>query len=701
MGLFLEESADEFRPRVLEVLLGPGKPNEPEVQARILPWGAPDPQLDSVGRLGGSALAMALCLGDVRAKRPLPGLLCAVGSAVIRSLPTASRATLAGVAPLSNSYVESQVGGGFAHRLGAVAEALVIRGELPAARGRLLVISETGSARLETHEELEGLDVPDRGRYLRERFPLASGLCVGRAAARGVRFASVATLEDPPSFAGRGGLGTRLAATGLCAVLVEGESTPEAVELERLPELLATSPHLRARGRGGTFELFEAFAARGDLPVEFGARSDFAERLSQRQSCPGCPTACRHVLKLGERRVAGRFSASFPLGAQLGLTSAEEELALLVACNGEGLDASETGATLAVLANARDAGTLRGPSLRGDVEALRSEIVQLGSGLGAEGATVLAEQLALPDPVQASRGNAARATSDLAALLGQCVSTRGSDPMRAFPFLSENGGDVERLAQLVAPLELPAGSFDSKNPAGKGRLVWWHENLANVIDVSGFCSFSFAGLVGDGFADLDDMSRWLDIPGLASGGEALLAAGATLTLLQRELAELLGEELGSDRPDWARARLDLPGMWDEYRVLRGLDPEGRVTSEARDALGSLDLARLGFAALRASPSSSIDEEAPVSATWPGRVGLRAGGVLAQHLGEDASYAGPLPLALGALLRELARLYPGAQPWLWRGSDSAVSVYRDGSRLSLGDPVANGEVLDLVVAISGG
>ncbi len=698
--MFLEEKGAEFRPRVLEVLLGPSEAGVAVVEGRLAPWTSTDPVLDSIGAMGGSALALSISLEDVRAGRQAPALLCTVGSAARRGLPTASRATLAGIAPLSNTYVDSQVGGGFALRLVAIADGLVVRGQLPYVPGRVLLIDAAGGVSLGEYPELADLELSERGAFLRAAHPLARGLCVGVAAERGVCFASVATLADPPSFTGRGGLGARLGQAGLSAVIVEGEEPAEPLTAPQLVNALAASPHLRARGTGGTFELFEAFAARGDLPAEFGERSTYGERLSQRQSCPGCPTACRHVLKVGEGRVAGRFSGSFPLGRQLGLESAGDELELLAACNAVGVDAGEAGAVLVVLAEARRRGSSQGALLLGDLEALRAEILGLdGQGAG-RGALALAQELDLDDVPRTIRGSAARPVSDLAALLGQCVSTRGNDPMRAFPFLSESGGDPARLARLVAPLELPATSFDPTDPAGKGRLVWWHENLANAVDVSGFCAFSFAGLVGDGFADLDDMSRWLAIPGLRAGGESLLAVGASLALLQRELAQRLGETPGADLPSWARETLERPGLWDEYRLLRGLEADGRVSRGAREKLGDLDLARHGQDRLPSVGPSPVVPEEPRE-RCSGRVTVHAGGLLAEHLGDAASYEGELPLSLGGVLRGLAGQHPGAHTWLWRGGETAVSVYRDGQRLALSDLVSNGDRLDLVVAISGG
>lgn len=693
MGMFLEESGAGFRPRVLEVQLGGA---QGEVFTRLGPWTDPDPLLARIATLGGSALSLAMHLARVRRAEPCDGIVLAVGCAVRRRLPTAARATLGGISPLTGLYAESQVGSELAARLVQVADGLHVHGRFGQSAGACLVIDGDGAARIERLPELDPLSLPERCAFLRERFPQASGLCTANAGEVGVPFASLATLTEPPSYTGRGGLGARLGGMGLSAVLLELELAPEGGRTTDWSQALADSPHLQARGLGGTLELRDAFAARGDLPARSGA--SFRDTLASRQSCPGCPTACRHILKTGGGSLAGRFSALHPLGEALGLTEARDSLALLEACNAVGVDAGETGAALGVL-------VLGGPQpggavLRGNVQGLIEEVQDIPQSTIVLGSVVLARVSGLRPATPVVRSSAIREVSDLAALLGQCVSLRGSDPLRSFPFLAENGGDERRLARLVAPLELPPEAFDGKHPAGKGRLVWWHENLANVVDASGFCAFSAAGLLGDGFGDLDDLARWLELPGVEPNGNALQALGASLVLLQRELAQSLGDVAGADVPEWFEARAAQPGMWDEYCAVRGLDEEGRVLPWARQALGTLALLHGGVERLKPVPASVAPKD-PAPARAPGKLELRASGPLASALGEVALHACEMPLSVAALLRLLAERHPSAALWLWRDGDCATSVYRAGARLAHHELLRDGDSLDLVVAISGG
>ncbi len=736
----MEEVASTFRPRVLDVRLG-GLPGGSTASA-CESWHDDDPVLDGIGRLGGAALALGLCLQDarrgargllkgredelqlVRARRDareLPFVL-AVGDAVRRGLPTAARATVAGIAPLSGLFVDGQIGGSLARRLARQLDAMVIRGRTEV-RGAVLVLDAEGEVRLAVHEQLTTLNVRSRVQLLREVYGECGGLVLGPAAESGVAYASLANLSDPPSFVGRGGLGARFAASGLCALVVLGDEVAASADGEALRAELKRSPLLFARGVGGTFELLGASAVSdtphgGDASYEEGVRAarelerQAARGIRQRHACAGCPTACRHVVerasaasKSTPSTQAARFSSTHALGTSLGLAQFDDSLALLAVCDELGIDARAAGAALALLAEAREQGRAPGPKLWGERDACLDELRKLADPRQrsqlAQGARALSIELGMQDTLREAKGLAARPVKPLAALLGQCVSSRGSDPMRSFPFLAESGGDTTRLQALFAPLELPPGSFDPRDPAGKGRLVWWHENLAALIDTSGFCAFSAAGLVGDGLWDLERLALHLAPPSLQPTGRALLAAGATIVLLQRELAALLGGEHAADQPGWAAEELALPGMYDEYAALRGLDARGAVEPEARALLGHEALLDLGLSRL-APVVSAVGIEDPAERR-PGTVQVRAFGALGDALQQEGaalrgrfSLDGHYPLRVAVLLEVLASAYPEQQALI-----TCAAVHRAGALLSMQELVHDGDVLDLVVAISGG
>jgi aldehyde:ferredoxin oxidoreductase len=496
---------------------------------------------------------------------------------------------------------------------------------------------------------------------------------------------------------------------GLTAIAVRASPVEPDTGSDRsdLTRLLARSPRLRARAEGGTLEVAGALAASGNLggtgfagamstedARAWSAGLDTKDR--SRKGCAGCPTPCGFVFERGfpgedAHRLGARFGALFALGPNLGLDRAEDALALLFACDGAALDAIETGAVLALLFRARETGRLPGapgPAPRSNPEALLGLIEDLVERLGdgrwlALGASEMARELGLASEVRAARGQGARADASLAAILGQCAGVRGSDPMRTFPFLLSDASPA-RLRELLAPIPLPRGAEDPRDPAGKGRIVWWHENLMAAIDASGFCAFSAAGL---------------------------LAAGASIVAVARDLNRRFGARVEDDFPPWARADLERPGMWPEYAAMRGLDSSGGPSAETWSRLASESILEVGLEmGARVDPEASLHAPRPASTPGlvreKGRVSLRCSGPLARAL-EAPSRDGivrldvDLPASLREVLAAAAKERPRALRHLLQQGEPIPAAYRASRRLGPDDLVVDGDELDLVVALSGG
>jgi len=660
-------------------------------RARRVGWSSTDPLVDLVGTFGGSALALAIVADDARMGRVDAPFVIAVGDAVRRGLPTAARACVASRAPLTGRYADGHVGGRMGVHLAGHAAALVIRGSI-GARDRVLVIDEDGAVRIDHVDGLTELDVPGRLVRLRREFPRSALLACGAAGDARIPFASLANESDPPSFVGRGGMGAVLGGLGLVAIVVASAALPRAVDtLERgdppSSAVLLESARLRARALGGTFE-----SRGGDVPTDPG----------DRKGCRGCPTPCGYVFERATGAIGARQSAIEALAVPLGLTRFEDALTLLARCDALGVDAKEVGLALALLVESRTTSV----PLAGDVAALLRVLddVPTRRGLGARiaaGSSALARELGLDAPL--TRGGAARADSDLASLLGQCISTRGADPMRTFAFLAADVPDRRRLARLVAPWNLPAHAEDPRAPAGKGRLVAWTESFLAVVDASGFCAFSAAALLADGIVDLDELARWIAPDGvrreLGDDGRALIAAGATIALVQRDLARVHGSSGDEDRPRFAAADLDRPGMLDEYRRFRGLDAEGRPTDAARRAAGTLAVLDLhGEVAEVAEP---IQPSPPRVARHRGHVVVRATGPLGVALGSPRRVELELPASLVEVLDAASVSDPDLRSWLVREGRALPIAVRDDRRLAIDDRIADGDELDLVLALSGG
>jgi aldehyde:ferredoxin oxidoreductase len=715
----------------------------PGPYARAAPCGGP--------ALGLALLAAALGWPDTDLERP--ALALAVADGVRRGLPTAARVSVHGIGVLHGRYSEGQAGGDLAAALCAFADAVVLVGRAQL-EGAVLVIdarANRASVRLESGVALAGLDP----RATWERLQRLHGACAvlrsGPAAEHGVRFASLAAGGAQASFVGRGGLGTRFAQLGLKALVVRGgddaahtrtgaesdastnaradasagAGTNSSAVADRaadpvasgdaLVRLLSRSPRLLARSSGGTLELFHAYGARGELGPGSAAYGhalarEAEQRADVRHGCRGCPTPCGWEFRTdsgsGQR---AHFGATLALGPALGITSLAEQLDLLGACDRAGLDAREMGALLALQCE-RDA------RLRGDARALRERIERLARGAdrdpaSAHGALAYARAHGLVERLAHAQGQSARAERSLAAQLGQATSAGGSDPLRSFPFLAAPEGAHERTRELVAPLPLGPGALDPFDPRGKGRLVWWHENLAAAFDLSGFCAFSGGALLADGMCGLDELARAVAPPNVLArapeqAAQAWLAAGADLAVLRRALDDTRRLTASEELP----SALLHAGMAPEYARCRGLTAEGRLEAGVLAAVGSLRAAQPWEALEAETPEAAVagaTTAAPLSVEPPriearrlGRIHCRAVGPLGAAL--DPSWTLELPCRLREALEHAAGVHPSATTHLFDAQRGVrVAVFRAGARIGPDELVQAGDTLDLVSAISGG
>jgi aldehyde:ferredoxin oxidoreductase len=693
----------------------------------VTPFQSPHAGLARLGRCGGAALAVALVSEEARLGRE--ALVIAVGDAVRDGLPTAARATVAGRGALTGLYSEGQVGSDLARRLSGVADALVLTSSEPrAARGDVLVVGESG-LELRRLPRLVGLAPDAAHRELERELGPSAALLVGPAGERGLALASLAACSSgtlssgggPPHFVGRGGLGALLGRLGLKAVAVTAREPGSSARSGELVAALLASPRLLARAEGGTLELFAVHAARADLPGRDGRPfgGDAAAAYSAgieatragRHGCAGCPTPCGWTFARpglaggppgdsggaggsggsGGGKQAARFAAVQGLGVALGLEDFGDALRVLERCDAAGLDAKELGAALAVFLAGR---SVPPPAVicawidalaSGTPEGMAAAVAPLA--LGAER---LARSLDRPNLARCAKGSAIRADASRASLLGQCVSARGSDPLRTFPFLATGGGDAARLTRLSG-LELPPFATDPARPEGKGRVVAWHEDLACALDASGFCAFSAGALLADGIVDLDQLARWIAPAALraepdfdAAPGRSLLALGQAMVLAQRDLQERWApDERDLDRPAWARPELDRPGMVPEYRAVRGLDRHGRLLPATRSRFERG--APLCCPTLPATGTAEPAAPEPRPQA-PGRVCLRS---IGRPGASDETLELLLPAPLSAVLHAS------------RSARLAPAVYRGGQGLAPTDLVHSGDELELVLVVPGG
>tara|TARA_R110002126_G_scaffold105905_9_gene240586 strand:- start:31316 stop:33349 length:2034 start_codon:yes stop_codon:yes gene_type:complete len=672
---------DVTQPLVLRVDLDAwGARDHPaESAVQLAPWSHVDPLKARIGALAGPALALATLLD---AAPDDPPFVLSVGPAVQRGVPTAARATVHARSPLTGRLAEGQVGTDLGRRLARVAAALVVSGRIDRP-GAALVIDAGGDARLVVLPALVGASPETRRALLEAHLGPCAVLRPGPAAEAGVPFANLAAGGDPASFTGRGGVGRALAERGLAAIVVTAPPIPDRPVPELTAALLA-SPRLEARMEGGTLELTSAFAARGDLE---GMDVDHAHRLEarardaagSRHGCKGCPTPCGWSFEEPGREKSGaRFSAVRALGVDLGLEEPTAAFGLLARCNDLGLDAREAAARLAGRGN------------EGNPTALQDDLLALARGTFG---------------MEAPVAETPRPTRDLAAALGQQAGARGAEPLRSFPFLVGDGASRRRMQRLLDPLPIPVNAERATDPAGKGRLVWWHENLVAALDASGFCAFSAAGLLDDGATDLNGLATWTlpgaleAIPDARDAAEALLAVGATLDGWVRELHEHWG---CAERV--VPSELETPSLLGEYRTCRGLDASGGRTPRARASLGSRELLDLwrGTDVEHVEDGAQRDAaSADVGGRESGFVHIGAGGALGRRLGPAFDLELDLPAPLIEVLAAVADVRPDAATWLVAAGTPVPAVWRRGQTLPPEAEIHTGDHLELVLVVSGG
>lgn len=637
--------------------------------------------LRTPARFGGALLALA---GLHHLGRE--GFAVAVGESVVAGQATAARATVIARAPLHGRWSQGQFGSDWARRFARFDRVVILRGRAPWPDA-VLRQDEVGRIALEAVPGLEAVTSAERVPLLEQRFGPGEVLRPGPAAHAGVRFANLSAGSDPPSFVGRGGLGAALADLGVSAWLVQAEPVsdhdPDANESSWVRALMQ-SPRLLAR-------------AAGERLQEAPAASWQATQTEGKHGCRGCPTPCGFTFRTEKQaRTGARFSALEPLlrlVSDRGEGTAHE---LLAACNALGIDAREAGTALAGLAPRL---WPQGGSEQDWIERLHALCLE-GAAPAAfrRGVAALVEAGELaPDTDQVSQGEAHRAPRSIAERIAAYGGQRGAEPLRSYNFLLGDRADPERVRALVAPLHLPVGSTDPDDPSGKGRLLWWHENLVAGVDTLGICAFSVAGVLADGVLGLDEVAEAILPPGLGfpdsrRPAETLLAMGAhAVEWFQRLQPD---DPAASDPPDL------LPAL-EEYRSLR---------AAARTVWGS---ARLGapLAPAMGSPSEDLDaaSERP-GLEWPGmretpggsiEIRVQAGPTMARRLPAEVWLSFAEPPTVLDVLRALAQRHPRAAPWLLAGGRPVPAVSVQGRWVQAEHLVPAGACVELVLALSGG
>jgi aldehyde:ferredoxin oxidoreductase len=602
---------------------------------------------DDVYRLlaGGRALVAYLLLRDLPAGvEPLGAdnrLIFAPGVLQGSNFPGAGRHGVGGKSPLTGALGSSEAGGWWGHEFKRTGyDGLVIRGR---AAAPVYVWINDGEVEIRPAEQLWGLTTGPAQAAIREEL----GALVGDAAKKvrvaqigpggenGVRYAAV--IHDVNRAAGRNGLGAVMGAKNLKAVAVRGTHNVPIADRKRVTAVArwlgqnyqkkmawATSP----TGRG-TQDSLVNLAAVGGLPTRnFGAavfehpellsgERNYEMFLKDRDTCHGCPVACKQVFQHEDpdplRRLdpiygGAEYEAMAAFGPCCGV---EDNLAVLKAnelANTFGLDAISTGMAIAFamecfengLLTTADTGGLEYRWGDGDLLVRSVEMIGRRQGFGdflAEGVDRMAAQLgpaAEPFNLTVRRQELPMHEPRLkpAMGVGYAVAPVGADHemnMHDTAYVHEGG---MRRVNTALPEPLPPLSRAALDEPKS--TVFYHElNWAHFMDCALICQFYCY--------DYAQMAEAMSgVTGVEHGIQDILAIGERAQTLSRLLNMREGCGTAEDRlprrvmTAFDSGPLEGSGIKDEdfawflrrFYERMGWDPEtGEPTAERLEALG--------------------------------------------------------------------------------------------------------------------
>jgi len=321
----------------------------------------------------------------------------------------ASRNVVLAVSPVTRAVSDSFVGGFFPHELGRSGyDGLIIRGK---SENPVYILVHSGTVELHDASDIWGKNVLETEHILQGRHGDVKVASIGIAGERGVQFACI--MNDVNRAAGRPGFGCVMGAKQLKAVVIAGDKQKEVFDERRFVQLrrdyarwLMVDPSTQSRQKYGTAENIAVLNELGILPTKNYQEGMFesANRISgetlaetillRRDTCMGCPVACKRVVKtesFGEQVLKAYGGPEYETLGALGSMCLIDDLSAIALanqkCNSYGLDTIAAGVAIAAAMEATERGYLtKEEGIKwGDAHALLVLIDQIAhrEGLGA------------------------------------------------------------------------------------------------------------------------------------------------------------------------------------------------------------------------------------------------------------------------------------------------------------------------------
>jgi aldehyde:ferredoxin oxidoreductase len=316
---------------------------------------------------------------------PENALVWAAGPLAGWGISCGGRVSVGGKSPLTGGIKESNAGGSLADALaGLDIRALVCRGAFPTDEPGLVVVDGLDDVRVLPAATYWGLGLEDLGARLRADFgPDYAFAAIGPAGELELPAAAVCISDvrgDPFRFAARGGLAAVMGSKRLKAVLVRQDKRARPTNdsfrktVRAFHHTIRSNPRVEVLREYGTASTIMLTHSLGALPTRNFRQGTFegAERISgehlhdliTERGGEGTPTErcmssciiqCSNIFPDAQgRRLVARleYETLVMCGSNLGIGDPDTIARLNQACNDLGLDTIETGATLAVAAEA-------------------------------------------------------------------------------------------------------------------------------------------------------------------------------------------------------------------------------------------------------------------------------------------------------------------------------------------------------------
>ncbi len=557
--------------------------------------------------------------------------ILATGPLAGTGLAGATRHITATRSPLTGGWGEANAAGRFGPMMKASGyDAIVVRGR---AEEPVYLYIENERAEIRTCPDTWGKFVGDaRDVILTQTHPRAEVAAIGPAGENLCKFACV--ISENNRAAGRSGTGAVMGSKNLKAVAVYGDRKPDLADPERMAQLrreiirmCLEHPGCQGFRQNGTAGGVGPHNAMGMFPA-YNFRegvSDEIDRvdgptmtrviLKSRESCAGCPVACRRVVQVDEGPLAldpryggPEFETIGSIGTCTGLYDIRAIAKANELCNKYGVDTINTGLSIAWAMECYERGILTrqdagGVDLTwGNADAIFGliEDISLRRGLGellAEGLKTASDRIGRGSgdfamqvknqafPVHMPRGKVGQG-------LSYATSNRGACHTQGMHDTSLEGGNIMPEIGFTEKFRGLSRTTRKLKPEAQ-MLAQNYRAIQDSLIICRFTSWDYGPTPPSMLAEAVKAATDLDL----TPADFMLIGERVFNLCRlfnnREgldrRADTLPRRLGESLPRGATAGStitegDLSEMLDEYYDLRGWDRKGIPTEETLQRL---------------------------------------------------------------------------------------------------------------------